>query len=50
MTLVERLGALRGPGARSLGCEAGYLVVLRRWDGKIELKVFKIEKGFYAEE
>ena len=30
--------------------EADDLVVLRRWDGKIELKVFKIEKDIYAEE
>ena len=48
-------GALWGPGAhcarlKTVQGEADDLVVLRRWDGKIELKVFKIEKDFYAEE
>lgn len=54
MTLVEQLGgALWVPGhtarLKTVGGEAGYSVVLR-WDGKIELKVFKIGKGFYPEE
>ena len=31
---------------KTVGGEAGYSVVLR-WDGKIELKVFEIGKGFY---
>ena len=48
--------ALGAPGAHCArlktvqGEAVIYLVVLRRWGGKIELKVFKIEKGFYAEE
>ena len=33
----------------TVGGETGYSIVLR-WDGKIELKAFKIEKGFYPEE
>ena len=46
-------GALWVPGhtarLKTVGGEAGYSVVLR-WDGKIELKVFEIGKGFYPEE
>lgn len=55
VTLVEHLEGAVGTGAhctrlKTIGGEAGYSVVLRRWDGKIELKAFKIEKGFYPEE